>query len=136
MSLFNIFNIAGSALSAQSVRLNVVASNLANADSAASSTGQTYRARIPVFSAVMSRYGDGLATGVRVAGIVQSQAPLRSRYAPGNPLADKNGYIHLPNVSVIEQMADMISASRTYQDNVQVLNTSKQLLLNTLRLGQ
>ena len=84
----------------------------------------------------MSRYGDGLATGVRVAGIVQSQAPLRSRYAPGNPLADKNGYIHLPNVSVIEQMADMISASRTYQDNVQVLNTSKQLLLNTLRLGQ
>ncbi len=136
MSLFNIFGVAGSAMSAQSVRLNVVASNLANADSAASSTDQTYRARIPVFSAVMTRFGDPTAVGVRVAGVVQSDAPLRSRYAPGNPLADKNGYIHLPNVNVIEQMADMISASRTYQDNVQVLNTSKQLLLNTLRLGQ
>ncbi|HQU15107.1 MAG: flagellar basal body rod protein FlgC [Chromatiales bacterium 21-64-14] len=136
MSLLNVFNVAGSAMSAQSVRLNVVASNLANADSAASSTGQTYRARMPVFSAVYSPDGDGSAVGVRVAGIVQSQAPLRSRYSPGNPLADKNGYIHLPNVNTIEQMADMISASRTYQDNVQVLNTSKQLLLNTLRLGQ
>lgn len=136
MSLFNIFGVAGSALSAQSVRLNVVASNLANANSAASSTGHTYRARIPVFSAVMNQYGNSLADGVRVAGIVQSQAPLRSRYAPGNPLADKNGYIHLPNVNVIEQMADMISASRSYQDNVQVLNTSKQLLMDTLHLGQ
>lgn len=136
MSLLDVFNVAGSAMGAQSVRLNVVASNLANADSAASSTGQTYRARIPVFSAVYSRFGDGAATGVRVAGIVESQAPLRSRYAPDNPMADKNGYIHLPNVNAIEQMADMISASRTYQDNVQVLNTSKQLLLNTLRLGQ
>lgn len=137
MSFFQIFDIAGSGMSAQSVRLNTVSSNLANADSASSSTGQTYRARYPVFRAVM----DGLASpaaaaSVEVAGIVESQAPLRREYRPDHPLADGEGYINLPNVNVIEEMANMISASRSYQANVEVANTSKQLLLRTLSLGQ
>jgi flagellar basal-body rod protein FlgC len=137
MSLYNIFNISGSALSAQSLRLNVTASNLANADSAASSTDQTYRAREPVFATVFDNStNDGSVAGVRVLGVVESQAPLRTQYAPDNPLADSQGYIHLPNVNVVEEMANMISASRTYQSNVEVMNTSKQLLLRTLTLGQ
>jgi flagellar basal-body rod protein FlgC len=137
MSLYNIFDIAGSGLSAQSLRLNVTASNLANADSAASSVGQTYRARQPVFSAVFDdATNDGSAVGVRVLGVVESNAPLRTQYAPDNPLADAEGYIHLPNVNVVEEMANMISASRTYQSNLEVMNTSKQLLLRTLTLGQ
>lgn len=137
MGLYNIFDIAGSGLSAQSLRLNVTASNLANADSASSSTAQTYRARHPVFSAVLNEaVNDGSAVGVRVRGIVESQAPLRTQYSPGHPLADANGYLHLPNVNVVEEMANMISASRTYQSNLEVMNTSKQLLLRTLALGQ
>ncbi|MDA8362246.1 MAG: flagellar basal body rod protein FlgC [Gammaproteobacteria bacterium] len=137
MSLLNVFNIAGTGMTAESVRLNLTASNLANADSAASSTGQTYRARYPVFEAMTNPLvPQASAEGVRVLGVVQSQSPLRSEYAPNNPLADKNGYIHLPNVNVVEQMADMISASQSYQSNVDVINTSKQLLLKTLTLGQ
>ncbi|MHB8346859.1 MAG: flagellar basal body rod protein FlgC [Acidiferrobacterales bacterium] len=137
MSLFNVFNIAGSGMSAESVRLNLTASNLANADSAASSTGQTYRARYPVFAAMANPLAPQAgAEGVHVLGVIQSQAPLRSEYAPNNPLADKNGYIHLPNVNVVQQMADMISASQSYQSNVDVINTSKQLLIKTLTLGQ
>lgn len=137
MALSNIFDIAGSALSAQSLRLNVTASNLANADSASSSTSQTYRARQPVFAALLDeRTRNGSAVGVQVRGIVESQAPLRTQYAPDSPLADQDGYIHLPNVNVVEEMANMISASRSYQSNVEIMNTSKQLLLRTLALGQ
>jgi flagellar basal-body rod protein FlgC len=137
MGLYNIFDISGSGLSAQSLRLNVTASNLANADSASSSTSQTYRARHPVFSAVLNeRVNDGSAVGVRVNGVVESQAPLRTQYSPGHPLADAEGYIHLPNVNVVEEMANMISASRSYQSNLEVMNTGKQLLLRTLTLGQ
>lgn len=137
MSLFRVFDIAGSALSAQSVRLNTVASNLANAESAASSTGETYRARHPVFAAVLEQAGeDGAAAEVRVLGIVESQAPLRREHRPDHPLADAEGYVHLPNVNAIEEMANMISASRSFQANVEVINTSKQLLLRTLTLGQ
>jgi flagellar basal-body rod protein FlgC len=137
MPLFNVFDIAGSGMSAQSLRLNVTASNLANADSASSSTGQTYRARQPVFAALLNEQSRGGASvGVQVRGIVESQAPLRSQYAPENPLADKDGYIHLPNVNVVEEMANMMSASRSYQSNVEVMNTSKQLLQRTLALGQ
>jgi len=137
MALFNVFDIAGSGMSAQSVRLNVTASNLANADSVSSSTGQTYRARQPVFAALLdARTRNGSAVGVQVRGIVESQAPLRSQYAPENPLADLNGYIHMPNVNVVEEMANMISASRSYQSIVEVMNTGKQLMLRTLALGQ
>lgn len=137
MASFSIFDIAGSAMSAQSLRLNVTASNLANAESVSSSTGQTYRARQPVFAALLDeRTRDGSAVGVRVRGIVESQAPLRTQHAPEHPLADQDGYIHMPNVNVVEEMANMISASRSYQSIVEVMNTSKQLMQRTLTLGQ
>jgi flagellar basal-body rod protein FlgC len=138
MSLFNIFEVSGSAMSAQSVRLNTTASNLANADSVSSSLEQTYRSREPVFAAVMKglQGPNAQSAGVRVAGIVESDAPLETRYEPNNPMANEEGYVFLPNVNVVDQMANMISASRTYQNNVEVLNTSKQLLLATIRLGQ
>jgi flagellar basal-body rod protein FlgC len=137
MALFNVFDIAGSGMSAQSLRLNTTASNLANADSASSSTGQTYRARHPVFAAIFDQaQRDGASAGVRVRGIVESQAPLRRAHEPDHPLADADGYVSYPNVSVVEEMANMISASRSYQSNVEVLNTSKQLMLRTLTLGQ
>jgi flagellar basal-body rod protein FlgC len=138
MSLFNIFEVSGSAMSAQSVRLNTTASNLANADSVSSSLEQTYRSREPVFAAVMKglQGPNAQSAGVRVAGIVESDAPLETRYEPNNPMANEEGYVFLPNVNVVDQMANMISASRSYQNNVEVLNTSKQLLLATIRLGQ
>jgi flagellar basal-body rod protein FlgC len=145
MALFNIFNIAGSGMSAESVRLNTVASNLANADSVSSSAATAYKARYPVFQAIQASLmspGAAAADGtqgadaaVHVSGIVQSTAPGTPHYEPGNPLADANGYVYSSNVNVVEQMADMISASRSYQNNVQVLETSKQLMLDTLKLG-
>ncbi len=138
MSLFKVFDIAGSALSAQSVRLNTVASNLANAESVSSSEKGTYRARQPLFAAVMDAlHGNGNASaGVKVTGVVESQAPLRREYRPEHPLADAQGFVHMPNVNAIEEMTNMISASRSYQTNAEVINTSKQLLLRTLSLGQ
>ncbi len=139
MSLFNIFNIAGSALNAQSLRLNTTASNMANANSAASSSGATYRAREPLFEPLMADPFDpnGAAdAGVKVVGIVESQAPLRHEYQPGSPLADADGYVFLPNVNVVEEMANMISASRSYQTNVEVMEASKRMLQQTLALGQ
>lgn len=137
MSFFQIFDIAGSAMSAESVRLNVTASNLANAQSVGGSEETTYHARNPVFAAVMkSLQPDAPAYGVRVAGIVENRAPLEQRYEPDHPMANEEGYIFLPNVNMVEEMANMISASRSYQSNVEVVNTSKQLLMATLRLGQ
>ncbi|MCP5158864.1 MAG: flagellar basal body rod protein FlgC [Gammaproteobacteria bacterium] len=135
MSLFRIFDISGSALHAQSVRLNTTASNMANMDSISSSTSQTYRAREPVFAAQLNEAESDVA-GVSVLGIVESDKPLRSEYRPDHPLADANGYVNLPNVNPIEEMANMISASRSYQANVEVLNTSKQLMMRTLALGE
>ena len=138
MSLFSVLDIAGSALGAQSLRLNVTASNMANANSASSSINETYRARHPVFSTVMDSFdaGDGPGRGVQVDGVIESTAPLRRDYKPGHPLADQDGYIFLPNVNVIEEMANMISASRSYQTNVEVMDASKQMLQRTLTLGQ
>jgi flagellar basal-body rod protein FlgC len=137
MSLLSVLPIAGSGLAAQAVRLNVTASNLANADSASSSNEVTYRAREPVFAAVAGDPGTNLATaGVQVLGIVESQAPLRRQYQPGNPLADADGYVYLPNVNPVEEMANMISASRSYETNVEIVDTVKQLLTKTLQLGQ
>ena len=137
MSLFNVFDIAGSAMSAESVRLNTTASNLANAQSVGSSEETTYHARHPVFSAVMKSLGDGgQSVGVEVKEIVQSNTPLEKRYQPGHPMANEEGNVFLPNVNVIEEMANMISASRSYQTNVEVLNTSKQMLMRTLSLGE
>ena len=142
MSSFKIFDIVGSGLSAQSVRLNTVASNLANADSVSGDPNTVYRARHPVFQAVKAQVGAGTSaidqasgSSVKVKGIVQSNALPTERYDPGNPLANENGNVYAPNVNVIEEMTDMISASRAYQDNVEVLNTSKDLMLATLKLG-
>ena len=139
MSMFKVFDIAGSAMSAQSLRLNVTASNLANANSVSSSIDQTYRARQPVFAAMLNEAGQAGAqdaVGVQVRGIVESQAPLQQQYQPDHPLADANGYIYMPNVNVVEEMANMISASRSYQTNVEVVNTAKQLMMRTLTMGQ
>ena len=134
MSLFNVFHVAGSALTAQSMRLNAVASNLANADSVAGPDGKPYRARQVVFEATPV---DGRqALGVRVKGVVEDASPGRMVYDPRNPAADDNGYVAMPNVSVVDEMVNMISASRSYQTNAEVMNTAKQLLLKTLTLGQ
>jgi flagellar basal-body rod protein FlgC len=135
MSSFKIFDIAGSGMSAQSVRLNTVASNLANADSVSGDPNNVYRARHPVFQAVMGGADLGTAQ-VNVTGIAQSQTAPETRYDPGNPLADAQGNVYAPNVNVVEEMADMISASRSYQNNVEVLNTSRDMMLATLKLGQ
>ncbi len=137
MSIFKILDTAATGMSAQNMRLNIVASNMANADSVSSSIDETYKARRPVFKALLDEVNPGVASGgVRMAGVVESKAPLVREYAPENPLADKDGYIFRPNVNMVEEMADMISASRSYQNNVEVANTAKQLLLATLKLGQ
>ena len=136
MSLFRIFDIAASGMSAQSIRLNTVSSNLANADSVSSSEGGTYRARQPVFAATLNDvFNESPDVTVKVLGIVESQEPLQQRYAPNHPLANEEGYIFMPNVNTVEEMANMISASRSYQANVEVVNTSKQMLMRTLSLG-
>lgn len=155
MSYANLFDIAGTAMDAQSIRLNTVASNLANAQSAASSVNQVYRARHPIFSAVQesaiqemknSAQGDGwidfssndesAGAGVQVLGIAESQAPLEKRYEPGHPLADKDGYVLYPNVNIVEEMADMISTSRSFQINVEMLQSAKTMAQRLLALGQ
>ena len=140
MSSFKIFDIAGSGMAAQSVRLNTVASNLANAESVSGDPNTAYKARHPVFEAVRAGVAanqlgqSGVA--VRIKGIVENQAPAEARYEPGNPLANTDGYVYAPNVNSVEEMVDMISASRAYQNNVEVLNTSRDMLLATLKLGQ
>ena len=142
MSLFNVFNITATGMSAQSVRLNTTASNIANADSVSSSADQTYRARHPVFAAAMQKAAagqganDGSGVGVDVLGIVESDKPLNVEYSPNHPMADKDGYIYKPNVNVIEEMTNMISASRSYQTNVQLAESAKNMLNKTLQLGQ
>lgn len=134
MSVFNVFHIAGSALTAQSMRLNAVASNLANADSAISADGKPYRAKQVVFEATPMQ--GAAAQGVRVKQVVEDNSPPRLLYDPRNPAADEKGYVSMPNVSVVDEMVNMISASRSYQTNADVMNTAKQLLLKTLTLGQ
>ena len=147
MSSFKLFDIAGSGMSAQSVRLNTTASNLANAESVSGDPNKVYRARHPVFEAVRMSLGAAIGNGslatsekasaaVRVSGIMENQTAPEARYEPGNPLASAEGYVYAPNVNVIEEMTDMISASRAYQNNVEVMNTSKEMLLATLKLGQ
>ncbi len=137
MPSFNIFDIAGSGMSAQTVRLNTTASNLANADSVSSKAGDAYKARHPVFKAVQAGLSDNAeGSQVQVVGIAQNQAAAEAKYEPGNPLANTDGYVYSSNVNVVEEMVDMISASRSYQNNVEVMNTSKELMLATLKLGQ
>jgi len=139
MSLERVFDIAGSALSAGSVRLNTVASNLANADTVSASPGDIYRAREPVFATMLGEQlgaGTADAAGVQVAGVVESSAPPRTEYRPDHPAADADGYVYYSNVNAMEELANLVSASRSYETNVDVMNTTKQLLLKTLQLGR
>ena len=139
MSLFDVFDIAGSALTAQSVRLNTTASNMANANSASSSSGETYRARHPVFATRLSEamgFERDIASGVVVEDIIESDTPLTREYQPHHPLADEQGYVFMPNVNTVEEMANMISASRSYQTNIEIMDASKRMLQRTLTLGQ
>jgi flagellar basal-body rod protein FlgC len=138
MSLFNVFNVTGSAMSAESIRLNTTSSNLANADSISSSAKDTYKARHAIFAAEMNhaRNSNDYTIPVKVLGIVESNKPLTAEYNPEHPLANDEGYIYKPNVNVMEEMANMISASRAYQTNVQLADASKQMLLRTLQMGQ
>lgn len=134
MSLFNVFNISGSAMSAQSQRLNAVASNLANADSATSANGTPYKAKQVVFSATATASPD--ASGVKVLKVIEDASPPKVIYDPKHPLADEKGYVTMPNVNVTEEMVNMISASRAYQNNVETMNAAKTMLLKTLTIGQ
>jgi len=139
MSLFSIFNVAGSGMAAQSTRLNTVASNLANADSVASTPEAAYRSREPLFSAVQKQLGSRATDngqGVQVLGVTESQAAIPSRYEPGNPLADADGYVYASNVNPVDELVNMISASRSYQNNVEVMNSTRQLMQKTLDLGK
>lgn len=149
MALGNIFDIAGTGMNAQSLRLNTTASNLANAQSASSSVDEVYRSRQPVFAAIQQEamrasvtegaYSDNevdAAAGVQVLGIVESDAPLQRRYEPGHPKADAEGYVFYPNVNPVEEMANMIAASRSFQMNVEVMNSAKQMVQRVLTLGQ
>ena len=135
MSLFNVFDIASSAMTAQSERLNVTAINIANADSVAGPDGQTYKGKQVVFQAVPPSSGDGPAK-VRVANVIDDPTAPRRVYDPKHPAADGQGYVTLPNVSVVDEMVNMLSASRSYQSSVEVMNTAKNLLLKTLTIGQ
>ncbi|MFY9478913.1 MAG: flagellar basal body rod protein FlgC [Aquabacterium sp.] len=134
MSMFQIFNVSGSAVSAQAQRLNVVSSNLANADTVAGPDRSAYKARHVVFTT--EPMGDVGAAGVTVSNVVEDNTPGRRIHDPGNPQADTQGYVTYSNVNVIEEMVNMISASRSYQNNIEVMNTAKSLLLKTLQLGQ
>lgn len=134
MSLFKVFNVSGSAVSAQSQRLNVVASNLANAESVAGPDGKPYKARQVVFQTQLVD-ADPATAGVRVAQVTEDNAAPRRIHDPGHPLADEQGFVTMSNVNVVEEMVNMISASRSYQTNVDVMNTAKTLLQKTLQLG-
>jgi flagellar basal-body rod protein FlgC len=140
MSLFSVFNTAGSGLNAQTIRLNTTASNLANAESVNGDPSKVYRARQPVFQTMMDTSepgfdGEGSAAGVRVLGVVESTAPPTMRYQPDHPLANKDGYVYVSNVNPIEEMTNMISANRTFATNVEAINTARDLLLKTISMG-
>ncbi|MDQ7015108.1 MAG: flagellar basal body rod protein FlgC [Gammaproteobacteria bacterium] len=136
MSLFSVFDVAGSAMSAQSLRLNITASNLANADTVSGSAKEAYHARAPIFQAVLNGVKNNPSVSVQMRGVVESQAPVDVRYAPDHPLANDEGNVYASNVNRVEEMANMISSSRSYQNNIDVLDTSKKLLLRTLMLGE
>ncbi len=133
MSLFNVFNIAGSGMQAQTVRMNTTASNLANVDSVATTPDEAYKAKHPIFASVLNAQMTG---GVKVGEIYKSDAENMMRYEPNNPMSNEDGYVFQSNVNSIEEMVNMISASRSYQNNVEVMNTSKELLTKTLALGK
>lgn len=149
MSLMSIFDISGSAMSAQSVRLNTTASNMANANSAAGSPDQVYRSRQPIFATIQAEMlssananalnfdgGDGVGRGVQILGIVESDAPFQQRYEPEHPMADQEGYVYYPNVNIVEEMTNMISSSRSFQMNVDVMDAARTMMQRVLSMGQ
>ncbi len=137
MSVFKIFDIAGSGMSTQMLRLNTVASNVANAETMSSNAQDVYKAKHPVFESVLNQFqGDRTVTSVKVSKIVESDTTAIPHYMPEHPMANKDGYVFSPGINAVEEMADMISASRSYQNNVEVLSTAKELLLRTLQLGR
>jgi flagellar basal-body rod protein FlgC len=135
--MFDILSISGSGMHAQTVRLNAVASNMANAEAISSNANETYKAKVPKFQAILDESMKGYIAkgGVKVKEIIENQAEARAEYNPDHPMANDKGYIYRPNVDTIEEMANMISASRSYEMNIEVLNTSKQLMMKTLQLG-
>ena len=137
MSGLKVFDIAGSGMSAQSQRLNIVASNMANADSVSSSIEETYKSRQPVFRAMLNQLNpDNPSSGVKMVAVVESQAPLQMEYQPGHPMANEDGYIFKPNVNMVEEMANMLSASRSYQSNVEMMNAAKRMAMATVNMGK
>ena len=137
MSLFKVSDVAASAMNAQSVRLNVTSSNLANAGSVSGDPDKVYRARQPIFESFQNTLADQSGiSGVRMTGVVESAAPLEIRYQPEHPEADENGNVYVSNVNNVEEMVNMISASRSYKNNVEIINTTKDLLMQTLSLGR
>ena len=140
MSLFNVFSVSGSALNAETIRLNTTTSNLANAESVNGDATKVYRARHPVFQAMMNSAeasfdAQDASSGVRVLGVVESTAPPLKTYQPDHPLADKDGYVYASNVNSIEEMANMISANRSFTTNVEAINTARDLLLKVIAMG-
>ncbi|MDP5054705.1 MAG: flagellar basal body rod protein FlgC [Congregibacter sp.] len=140
MSLFNAISVAATSLDAQSARLNTISSNLANANAVSSSAQETYRAQYPVFEVMFNELtsGNGMdsVAGVRVSGITQSDLPAIKEYVPTHPMADEEGFIYRPAINSVEEMTNMMAASRSYQDNIEAMNTAKQLILRTLTLGR
>jgi len=136
MSMFKILDISATGMHAQTVRLNTIASNMANVDSVSSNKDETYKSKQPVFQTILEGNMHEPTGGVRVKEVVESQAPSIMEYNPNHPMSDEKGYIYRPNLNVIEEMANMMSASRSYETNIEVMNTSKQLLLRTIQLGK
>ncbi len=136
MGLFNVFDVSGTAMNAQTVRLNTIASNMANAQSVSGNPDQVYKAKNPVFETLLQQETGNNSVGVRVKEILESDAAPIIRHEPNHPLADAEGNVFMPNINTVEEMANMMSASRTYQNNVEVFNTSKQLLMRTINMGR
>ncbi|MDR9499348.1 MAG: flagellar basal body rod protein FlgC [Hydrogenovibrio sp.] len=136
MSMFPTLDISATGMHAQTVRLNTVASNMANVDSISSNAEDTYRGKQPVFETILNDETGEPKGGVRVKDIIENEAPLKMEYNPNHPMANDEGYIYRPNVNVVEEMANMMSAQRSYETNIEVLNTSKQLIMRTIQLGK
>lgn len=136
MGLFNVFDVSGSAMNAQTVRLNTIASNIANAESVSGKPDQVYKAKTPLFETLLQQQANHNSVGVKVKQIIENNAAPITRHDPNHPLADEQGNVYLPNIDTVGEMANMMSASRSYQNNVEVFNTSKQLLMRTINLGR
>lgn len=136
MSMFPTLDVSATGMHVQTVRLNTIASNMANVDSISSNSDETYRSKQPVFKTILNEETGRPAGGVMIDDIVESEAPPIMEYSPNHPMADDDGYIYRPNVNVVEEMANMMDASRTYETNIEVMNTTKQILLKTIQMGK